>query len=292
MQNHTPLGLVDVSNPKTLEYISKVFSQTRGALSLPRFNYSSGINGNVDLIVAGCSFTHADGVEHEDSWGAVLSRMLNTDYVNISGRGLSMVDIVSSIFDHIRRYGNPKTIAVLATQLTRGVEAVDWVNTRTNTLLTGMPEVPDVYTISTGGRLNDRDISTKYARKPYVVEEIVAADSMVHRSLLAINHLIIYCKVANINLVWGTWDESSQNLYRYVQSIRGLDHIDIGEYVELPSYRTTVGGPIHVDGEVCKNPDHFSMQDNGSDLGAHAGPHYHVHWADLFYDKLKSILEE
>lgn len=292
MENNTPLPGLDLDSPSIRKYISQLFSQINAGdiEEQEHFKYSS-IYKSVDLIVAGCSYTSAEGVDYGDSWGVLLGNKMAVDYVNISQKGWSMVDIVCNIFDQIRIYGNPKTIAVLATELTRGVEAVDWVNTST-TSTENYFGVPALHTIRARHKDNDRGIHTKYAKRPYVVDEIVFSDSLVHRSLVALNSLIDYCRVANIVLVWGTWDYQSSNLYRFVKTNEDLNYIDLGNYIELPTYQPGAATPPDLGGDQCGEPVHADLLNFGNDGAIHAGPHHHVHWAQMFYDKIKDLTKK
>lgn len=281
----TSIPDIDSENAHDKKYISDLFSQPAGDLSTDAFKYTSS-NRNVDLVIAGCSFTYGVGVDKHESWGALLGGKLELDYVNISNRGWSMIEIVEGVFSHIKRYGNPKYVAVLATQLTRGRDPIDGIEVCSDSSSNpGYREVCTIHLSLSKGPTNKT--VAKYSKKPHRVEDTTFSDSYVYRSITAINTLINYCRAANIKMVWGTWDIKSSNLYRFVSTDRDLVHIDLGNYVELPVY-------IGLDDEsymerYCSAVSHGDLYDIGSDNGAHAGSHYHLHWSDAFYSRLVNI---
>lgn len=265
------------------EYISEIFSQRKDATLWHTHKYSNG-EKHVDLVVAGCSFTHGVGVKYPETWGEVLSSKLNLDYVNISDRGWSMTNIADGIFSHIRKHGNPKYIAILATQLTRGVEPIDIREVQSRSWSGSTTR--GVCSVTTATRLTGDSVS-RYSIRPHVIEDVTFSDAYVYRSIVALNSLIDYCRAADIVLVWGTWDRPSRGLYRFVLTDEGLDHIDLGNYVDMPVYGERTEDPEVM--QYCSDTSHLELGNIGSDNGDHSGPHYHVHWADLFYLKIKSL---
>lgn len=278
--NETCLPDLDLDNPSSGRYIEDLFAQHRGSLGLPSYKYSNDESQKVDLIVSGCSFTYGVGVEYSDTWGSRLGSVLGAQYVNISNPGWSMQDIVERIFEQIRKNGNPKYIAVLTPSLTRGREPVDGSNVKlkNNTNSKGR----SVFTVNLYA--DGYDSSIKYSKRPHALEEVLSPDALIYRSITAINSLISYCKAADIRLVWGTWDIAASNLYKHIKSDPKLDHIDLGGYIDLPTYSEHSPNAIS-----CFFEHHMGMQNPGSDNGGHAGSHYHAHWADAFYDKLINV---
>ena len=289
MINIDKLFYFELGTSESNRYIKELFMQSDAReLSTPDYKYGNASAGPVDLIVAGCSYTYGSGLAYSESWGIQLANKLNTSYVNISCTGWSMSNIVHSIFNHIRSYGNPKYIAILATELNRGVEAVNWVDNYTNFANESYRDnkLNGVFTISTNGRINNRDIEYKYARKPYSVDNITSADSLILRSILSLSSLIMYCKAAGISLVWGTWNEPASNFFNHIKNNKNLEFIDLTGYIDLPIYRPGWSNPVSTNGIVCDDPGHAGLLDYGDDDAAHSGSHYHRHWADMFYEAI------
>lgn len=266
------------------EYISGIFSQRKDATEYHTHNYSNG-QKNVDLVVAGCSFTRGVGVEYHETWGENLSSKLGLDYVNISERGWSMANIADGIFSHIRRHGNPKYIAILATELTRGLEPLDTREVRSRSWKGS--DARGICTVTTKTKLS-KDSVSKYSKQPHFIEDVTFTDAYVYRSILSLNSLIDYCRGAGVILVWGTWDRPSRNLYRLVLADEDLGHIDLGNYIDMPVYGEKTEEPEVV--QYCSDDSHVALSNIGSDNGDHSGPHYHLHWAEAFYTKLRELV--
>lgn len=281
---NSKLGSLSVHSPA--KYICEIFSQQRGS-TWPAYRYTNQTNTSPELIVAGCSFTYGNGVLIEETWGNRLSNLMGVDSVTIGLKGWSMVDIVDGIFSHIRSNGNPKFIAILATELIRGREALDGFNVRSKSFID--QQYPCIRTITMGASASLQD-SVKYSKRPHLIEDIMMRDSYIYRSLAHLNHLILYCKSTGIPLVWGTWDDASSSLFNFVRSNKDLDHIDLGNYVDIPTYPTGANKqntPLLA--LSCTIDSHAGLYDLGLDEGVHAGSHYHAHWAEDFYNKFLAI---
>lgn len=280
-----------IKSSKNLDQIQQALGLHGGSES-DLLNYAKNQGGEfstpVDLIVAGCSFTRADGVPYELSWGHRLSGLLDIDnYVNISGTGWSAHEYITRMLNFMHVHGNPRYIAVLNTELYR---AAVMLNVEDNNAGDYEPSPVGFTQLTLAGRGESGYKSVKYSKRPHDLSEIISLDLAAQQSLNSINALIRHCKQNNIKLAWGTWDGGSAELFEYLASSKEFT-IDYSEtYVPLPHYQdrhsnyTVLPETCHLDLKQSK-PDIFFA---GSDDGRHSGSHYHAHWAEGLYSRLIS----
>tara|TARA_B110000503_G_scaffold62712_1_gene99264 strand:- start:574 stop:1464 length:891 start_codon:yes stop_codon:yes gene_type:complete len=252
---------------------------------------SENTTGKAELLVGGCSFTVGMGVKYEDSWGPRLSTLLGVEsYVNISRVGWSSHAFATRMLNYMHVHGNPKYLAFLAPELHRAELLVN----------------EETYKVE-GGQLGDRVGSTldmkpitlaqrnlegfkpvKYSKSPHVIQEILPLEIAIQQSCTAISALLRYCEQWDIKVAWGSWDVSASDLFHDVAMRPDLP-VSFTSYTDTPSF-------------LQKNTPHLEFPENchleleelhgqnftlGND-GRHAGVHFHAHWAEDLYHKLKS----
>lgn len=280
-----------IRNSKDLNQVLQALGLQGGSENDLR-NYALGqdreFSTPVDLIVAGCSFTKAEGVPYELSWGYRLSGLLGVDnYVNISGTGWSTHEYITRMLNFMHEHGNPKYIAVLNTELYR---AAMMLNVEDNSAGDYTPNSVGFSQLTLANRGGPSYKTVKYSKRPHDLSEVISLDMAAQQSLNSINALIRHCKQNNIKLAWGTWDRSSAEFFEYLASSKELSINYSETYVPLPHYqdkhlnRTVLPETCHLDLKQS-NPDIFLA---GSDNGLHSGSHYHAHWAEDLYSRLTS----
>lgn len=242
-----------------------------------------------DLLVAGCSQTFGEGILEEHMWANLLANKLGTErHVNLSFSGWSIGTIVISIFNYIRKYGQPKTIAImfpdpyrLAMPYNTDV-AVPWASgTR-----------PDITGNSAGITRTSLELDRtvpKYSRTPHNLLETLPYEFAIADAIYAVQRIVDYCKDMSINLVWGTWHEHTSYLFEKIVlgEFRRTMPIDRQSYV--PMFDAT-----HIDLEQgCheeyrkESGDLFDYAADGNIYGtSHMGYHANIHVAEKFYQKL------
>lgn len=242
------------------------------------------LDGNIvdaELIVAGCSFTAGIGVPEGESWGDRLAEMLNVEnYVNISRKGWNLSEIVSSVIEYIRvAEKKPKYVALLATELTRFAVAK---RVKRNQF--------ELDAVSMSNRSKFTHPPQKYAKHPYVLEDIVDPEVAIYQSLYALNMLINYCEASDIKLVWGTWDPFGSIFFDKVLERNSGSDVYLGNYVALPTYM--VQWPLDGVPSGCHSEEAEQYGDAfnfGLDGGNHSGVHHHIHWAEEFHKRLAGV---
>lgn len=238
--------------------------------------HSNAAEPEPDLLVAGCSFTRGAGLDnYQDAWGARLASSLKTDYVNISQDGMSADLIAIYVTSYIYRSKNkPKYIAILFPDLLRfcSLEGSD-------------NYAADLVVKNISDRKDYPYLPAKYSKSPHDIEQVITTENAIHTALRSMSILIQQCELLGIQLVWGTWDFFSNKLYKSVFNLNSK--VVLGNYVDLPFYTRAGSHLVPSLPETChlenSHSGHFTM---GNDDGAHAGVHYHIHWAEAFYASL------
>lgn len=239
--------------------------------------HSNPKNSEPDLLVAGCSFTRGAGLDnYHDNWGAKLASLLETDYVNISQDGMSADLLAMYVTSYLYRAKNkPKYVAILVPDLLRFCSLEESDNSAADLIVKNISD-----------RREYPYLPAKYSKAPHEIEQVITTEYAVHTALRSMSMLIQQCEMLDIQLVWGTWEILSNTLFKSVLALNSA--VVLGNYVNLPFYGRA--GSHHVPNlpDTChlenSHIDHFTM---GNDDGAHAGVHYHIHWAEAFYDNLK-----
>jgi hypothetical protein len=243
---------------------------------------------NVDLLVAGCSFTYGMGVPENLSWGPTLARLMGVKYNNLSLSGVSIPWIVGQLFAYFNQYGNPKTLVCLFPNLTR-------------TLFCSDPEI----LISSGGivekstadheskkslynvdltKIIAKRLRPKYSKLPHNLEDVANPDSAVQISMQNIRMLEQYCRSSGIDFYWGSWHHPLCQM---------IEDQGLSEDYNFSNYVPTE----HKLWDHSPKPDcHQELMDScgpafhiGTDdlLGKpHFGVHRHVHIAESFMKEI------
>lgn len=247
---------------------------------------------NPDLLVAGCSQTFGEGILEEHMWANLLANKLGTDrHVNLSFSGWSIGTIVTSVFNYVRRYGNPKILAVMLPDPYR--LAIPY-NTEVAVPWTGGAR-PDISGPSAGIMRTAIELDRvvpKYSKAPHDLREILPYEFPIADAIYAVQRLVDYCKAVGITLIWGSWHEHSRYLFEEIvfKEFRRTMPIDTQSYVAM--FDAT-----HVDLEQgCheeqreESGDLFDYAADGNIYGtSHMGYHANIHVAERFHQKLKEL---
>ena len=252
-------------------------------------------NSQVDLIAIGCSQTFGLGVPQEATWAATLADKLNMSHATIAAPGWSVQEMVDSTMVHIRKYGKPKLIAALLPDFGRTI----------------MVEKSDAFVsekpISTKGDLefhvkgfhyDGANEIARLSKRPHASEEILPPEFYTHIAGQAWVHFIEYCRVADIQLIWTSWDTSVLEQYSLASAFSKHEKVNSQETIlDLSGFFRTkfhLYRRQHLD--VLDQLDCHSELESmwpecfreGTDLCKHYGTHAHAHIAEEFYDKYTS----
>lgn len=262
--------------------------------------------GPVKLLAAGCSQTFGIGIKkEEDTWASLLAKMLDVSYANISRPGSSNASIVHSVISYIKKYGNPEIVCVNLPSLYRfTLPTRDDINNykyiynhqEKNTTTAGNSNnspvyVQDLNMTPTGTEADDVVNWPIYGKRPYDITKVIPYEAALYLSMMEINHLIEYCRVAGIDLVFTTWYEDTAKFFSYkLDRINSLDTVsfnqmDMSSYVVLDDLHKVIHDAnkfVRCHKNVEDKPD----WDHGLDRTRHMGAHMHIHFAEMFYKKI------
>lgn len=273
-----------------------------------------------DLLFAGCSFTYGLGIPENGIWGAILANRRGLTYNNISRGGASIPWIIRELFAYFKKYGNPKTLLCLFPGLTR-----TFIASNPDILEVGGPRGVDRFTKDLDDRksvcnidlgymaeIEDRPL---YSKRPHLIEDVISADILVQISMQNIRMLEQYCRSSGIEFLWGTW---SGGFAKMLEEQKLSEIYDFSHYVSMqdrlwarkiePSVEDRFYGTLE-NAQECKAshgevdcschvqchldyieayPDAFYMGTDNliSSNNAHYGVHRHLHYADLFEERL------
>ena len=297
--NDRPLDAADPINKYTINsdgYRSKEFSR------------------DDKIVAAGCSFTFGSGVPESAIWPNFLGKKLGTDIPVVASPGASVSFVVEELFSYFNTYGNPETVLCLFPDSQRIDVPCD------NRLVINLKaDEPKVHTVDAR---DSNVLASKYLKRPYNVENITTEDMAMYRTIKSIRALEQYCVAANINLIWGTWDNRFNKLLLELNAINDFkfknyfDVINNGCY----SYRKTNSDTrteVFYDYEIYDtcNTNHKEIECDcsfgchqellekyGSEQfhfgldhqvvgidNSHPGAHLHAHYAEAFLSEIKKL---
>jgi len=255
--------------------------------------------GPVDIIAAGCSMTYGQGVPLEYRWSELVSKNLDATTSTLAVPGWSTQSIVNAIMNYITKFGKPKAIAIWLPDFFR----IDLV-TNEKLLVIDKKKANDIESgevirlVNTAiGHINE---TPKVSKKPHVVGEVLNSETTALLAGQSLRFLIEYCKEADIELVYSTWDLGAHELIEYIKHLNSKQHLS-NEFlpydprVDLSGY-VDAGYRLETNEELALENCHLELKDNisycfdwGTDEDGHVGAHMHAHVAEKFIDRLKSV---
>lgn len=280
---------------------------------------SSGYRGpefikNVDLLVAGCSFTYGMGVPENGIWGSIIADKLGVTYNNISQNAASIPWIVRQLFAYFHEYGNPKTLLCLFPTLTR-----TFFPSNAEILISDDGYLEE----STKNLSGDKSIYNtelshilpssqrpKYSKRPHNLEDVVSLDFIIQIAISNIRMLEQYCRSSNIEFYWGTWSDAFSSTMEEPGNLLKLYEFDNYVSMDYPLWKAkpdqmaadvfyknmqdkkscmlnhnNANCDCHVSCHqeyLDKYPDSFYRGTDVLDKHPHFGVHRHIHFAEAF----------
>lgn len=187
-----------------------------------------------ELVFAGCSFTYGLGIPEKGIWGSIIAENRGLSYSNVSMTGASIPWIVKQLFAYFRQYGNPRILLCLFPGLERMYLASDLdmatpadAEPEEATADLNLKKSLTNFELAGSGSVSDKP---KYSKKPHLFEDIISSDNAVYLAMSNIRMLEQYCKVAGIELLWGTWNGAFSNI---VEDEGLSDLYDFSSYVSM-----------------------------------------------------------
>lgn len=248
-------------------------------------------DSRVELIALGCSQTFGLGVDEDAMWSKAMAKSLNMSQATLAAPGWSVQEMVSSAMAFIDKYGKPKVIAALLPDFGRimGIEHKKVI------LSESKDSKPEEYLdIQVKGFHHYGHHSrVKISKSPHLFTDVLPTEWAVYTAAQAWAFFIQYCKVAEISLVWTSWDQTILDMYSMVPEISKHPRYE-NVVIDTSGF---VPHNISIFDEYCiKNlkdidchkelkdrwPDSF---DFGTDSCKHYGAHAHAHIAEMLSKK-------
>ena len=252
--------------------------------------------GPVDIIAAGCSQTYGQGIPLEYRWSSVLGEKLNATTATLAVPGWSTQSIVNAIMNYIVKFGKPRAVVIWLPDFFRfdyvtNVKLLKVNNSKGNIGDTDSEAIRLVY--SAIGHIKETPFISK---KPHLHENVINSETTAFLAGQSLRFLIEYCKEADIELVYGTWDVAVHQFISYLQHLYKkeienyyLPEGNLSGYVDLKYFYEN-------NEDLSRLKCHSSIRkkteetfDWGTDSDKHVGTHMHAHVAEKFANRLKSI---
>lgn len=257
------------------------FGDDKNEYNLNSLGFRSKEFGPVDLITAGCSYTYGVGIPEEGIWSSIFAKKVGLDHANLALPGWSIEAIVEALFNYFYTHGNPKYVVMLLPEFDRAI----------------LPSRLDLATIGSAIRgephtilFQDTILSkvpakhrARYGKKPYDLLEILPPEFGLLQAFKALNSLVMYCRAADIKLVWGTWLHELDFLLNISKKLWNKD-----AYSGYISLLTPITANLNDLPPVCHSLEEEQYKElfyRGVDRDKHPGIHLHLHYADMFYQK-------
>jgi hypothetical protein len=170
---------------------------------------------NINILVAGCSYTFGEGIPEEYTWARLLENKIASLYskpvklYNLGFMGNSILNINSLVKSFINTYGKPDYLFLCIPDLTRNV-IYDGVEKR----------YKNVYAAKR--YLEDRK---KYKYEYEYVKNFVYENN-IYLGVNIIQSIETLCNISNIKLIWTAWHKPEIEIYK---------NLGFNNFFEIPS---------------------------------------------------------
>lgn len=263
--------------------------------SISALSYS--MTKNTPLVVAGCSETEGQLVANlhylanrEFMWHSYVGAKFNVDYTNISAGGISIYKIVDKLLKYLDFHKKPDVILALLPPLQTRM----WIASDNSGQIS---TTGDSEKVNNGNVMHLMDIVFNselayVSKKPHLLDTILPHASYMAYSINAIKTLETVCKLANVSLIYSTWDQFSDYFFlaakEYAQEKRMPDPFK--NYVSTnPNYWSKAN--IESD-EFAYSECHADLLLSDASayflegLAGHMGTHRHAHIGEIFIEEL------
>lgn len=217
-----------------------------------RCDHFTNSHKGLHILFSGCSVTEGIGINKEDTWSHRLYTKISKDkdvsgYFNLAHSGNGTHQIIGNFLEYIKRYGKPDVFFVLHPNIQRRYAFLN-----------------DEKIFTYNVELSTHDFSPT-ERDKHLTE--FAAWAKIW------NNFIKLCKVLNVKLIWGSWDNRDQS---------DIVQLEIFKESFLELYNCNDASELS---EVLSD---FKLEDKTIYArDNHPGPVSHYIWSNNFYDEVK-----
>jgi hypothetical protein len=277
---------------------------------------------DVDYLFSGCSVTYGIGLQKNHLWYEQLMQELKGSYSCVAMHGDSIPGQVLKIFAYIKEFGNPKNIIALFPDLNRFLvfnnqnlfctqrflnnvdsETYKWA------FIKNQDDSSKEYInflIKSNAITDHHSNNTSYFKRPLIADDVITEEMAHFYSAQFINMLSMYCKIANINLIYSTWNHTSSMIFDKLKP-KGLFPEYVSMYTERwvhnnldrASNKNDLTDVYKYENNIINchqehlGDEHFHVaMDRGDSIEhAHFGFHRHIHYYEEFLKYLKKDIK-
>jgi hypothetical protein len=241
-------------------------------------------NTSADILALGCSQTFGIGVQDNEIWPELLSNMLGMSYANLGQRGDSIYAMLGQAMAYVREKGKPKVIVALLP----GWDRMEiGLNHEYNIV---SPEIYSswanyhVYQMAMSRSSSFQQDVPKYAKRPYVIDDILSLEPALSQSAKALLNLMDYCRALEVPLIFSSWHKSMIELLD-IKSSDTSTNWDFSGYSRFDPAQLEDPNDVRAQ---CHAAERGTSQSwvIGLDTGRHLGSHAHLHYAEAFRDMI------
>jgi len=232
--------------------------------------------GPRELLAVGCSQTVGLGVDEEDIWPSLVSDLTGMSYANLGIVGNSAQGMFENVVAYVKLYGVPKVICALYPGMYRFKTMLR--KDANIALYHDKPKDLEVKNVNLSFASEGLEIekSVQYAKRPFNLNDVLAYEVGLYQSLSAVNSLIEFCNVADIKLVFSTWEPDATKILKGIKNFYELENVN--EFFYNPKNMS------------CHSRMLNETKDVGRDSSGHMGSHQHLHYAELFERSIRGHL--
>lgn len=255
-----------------------------------------------DIVAGGCSQTYGQGVDVSARWSSIVGEKLGVSVATVAIPGWSTQSIINSIMNYIIAVGKPKAVLLylpdffrLDYVMNKDIMSVDLGNTNGD-------ELESIRLICSATE-HPRH-TPKISKKPHRDEDVLPPETAAFMGGQVLRFFLEYCKAANIEVLWSTWDKTLHQLITYSEKLhKSREDYDLHRLKTLPlqpeaDYSGYVPMEYFQGDEraVAQMKCHSEIRDLdpeafviATDSDGHIGTHLHAHVAEAFVGRLKSF---
>lgn len=270
---------------------------------------------DVDILTLGCSQSFGMGIEKIDNtWPNIVSKKSNLSYNSVAMNGDSVSGQIKKAYAYFKEFGHPKIVLAIFPDLNR----FQFVENK-QTLISSKNKYYQ-------SKKTDMSIQVKHwkpagdipkvSKMPHDIRDVITQENGIYQAATAILAFEQYCEAVGIKFLWGTWCYAANPMINKVKrmdssAFPGFTDMEIYKFqakynTDEPElyYQNSIfedqfikrGEEIKCHIEYEHLDDFYSGVDRYTEnpkdpkyIDGHAGVHKHLHWAEIFLNKIEVI---
>jgi hypothetical protein len=250
-----------------------------------------------EILALGCSNTYGLGIPQEYNWPSIIESKTRKTVANLGICGASAESNLNSFLLYLDRVGKPKYVMACFADYLRYSHIVDgkFYNFEG-------PEARKVVSfLRTADYITGEiNVNSKIIKLPGDARDLIPAQESLHQYISSIYIIEKICKFLDIKFYWGTWSETTQNIFTknlfleeefYLDKNNNIGNIPLSIMTKKNSnypscHKEDQDLVINLIDKIDISKHEGGMWFVGSD-GSHLGIHSHYHIAESFIEKIE-----